>query len=439
MRVKIRILYSLVLFISFTNYSLAEHSIKDYENMSILEYLKLPDEKLNVEIASLIMSKEVYPKIKFKAYIKKIDGIVKKVIELTGCRIEPEYRIASINTVLFKDLDYAYDKKDFYGKKTKNHFLVGILNTKTGVCDSIPLLYLIICERLNYPVYLSRAPNHFYLIYYDPLIPYITNIEATGEGGFNPNAHYIHDFKIPQKTIKNGVYMKPLSKREAIASYLLNNVVYHYNKKNYYRAIEYAEEIVKNTKTFSEAYFFLYLAYEKLAYNFAYNTDIKLNSNKDNFFKLSKKYSSGEKNTLNYGSFPRNNLNSSTIRPKVNRPSPLPSTVGPPVVRNNLTGENNINLLNELEKERNEHIKEIYLSQAEINLNKVEELGMGPPLERDYWKKYFTGISIKEGDLNSDGSIKKVKYYLNGVEFEIDSTLYNRIMEANKKNEKNKK
>ena len=105
-------------------------------------------------------------------------------------------------------------------EKFYNHILSSILDRKTGVCTSLPMLYICVAERLNYPVYAVSAPNHVFCRYvtgdmYDRKNGYI-NIEATGGGGLNPDVFYIDDLKIPIDSYKNGVYLRTLTKKDTL-------------------------------------------------------------------------------------------------------------------------------------------------------------------------------------------------------------------------------
>src|SRR5271157_4448975 len=87
-------------------FSMTNYKITDYEKMSIFEYLDLPDDQLNIEIAALILSKEIYPDINFKKYMKLIDQMASDVTLYVGSSSDPETRIASINTTLFRDYGF---------------------------------------------------------------------------------------------------------------------------------------------------------------------------------------------------------------------------------------------------------------------------------------------------------------------------------------------
>lgn len=224
-----------------------EYTVRDYESMSIFEYLELPDEELNVGIAALILSKEFYSGIRFMPYLELIDEAAYRVQYYVRGSSDPVRRIAAINTVLFRDMGFRYDTNDYMGKQQYNHFISSVIDRRTGVCSSLPLLYIIVAERLNYPVYAVDAPHHTFCryVYTDEKgnEKYI-NIEPTGGGGEVPDIIYIDDMDIPLRAYRNGVYMRTLSKKEYIASLLNYNAATYMYQGRYDKAIGYLERLV---------------------------------------------------------------------------------------------------------------------------------------------------------------------------------------------------
>lgn len=212
--------------------------------MSIFEYLEQPEEAWNISIAALILSKEIYPDIEFSKYTNIIDGIAARVQVYVKDRTDPEYRIAAINTVLFREYGFSYDKDDFLGRQPYNHFISSVLDHRKGVCTSLPLLYMIIAERLGYPIYAVEAPDHTFCRYVLENGKYL-NIEVTSGGGEVPDLFYIDDMNIPKQAFKNGVYMRTLSKKEYIGSLLHKNAVSYMIKGDYKTAVKYLEKSVR--------------------------------------------------------------------------------------------------------------------------------------------------------------------------------------------------
>lgn len=217
------------------------------EKISIFNYLKKPEKEIKIITAALILSKEIYPSIKFNDYIRTIDDISKKADSYANGSSNPRIRISAINKALFYDFGFSYDKNDYMGLLQQNHFLSSVLKRKKGVCTSMPLVYLVIAEKLNYPVYAVNAPDHTFLRYHVNDHEYI-NIEVTSGGLEIPDLFYIDDFMIPKNTYKNGVYLKTLTKMEYIGDLLHKNAVTYMRNGDYETAIKYLELSVELNK-----------------------------------------------------------------------------------------------------------------------------------------------------------------------------------------------
>ena len=110
--------------------------------------------------AALILAKDLSPRVDTKAYSKKIDELVEGARAFVNGSMDPEYRIRALNTFLFRDQGFGYDFSDPYGKDVRNGLITGILDRKKGQCVTLPLLYLIIAQRLGYPVHAVGIPDH---------------------------------------------------------------------------------------------------------------------------------------------------------------------------------------------------------------------------------------------------------------------------------------
>ncbi len=136
-----------------------------------LEYLaRLPNSDINIGTLALILASEIFPNLDIPLYNAQLDAMVEEIRRLTGNSTDPDYRIRVMNTYLYLDQQFHYDKEDMYGHRLTNRYLNGILDTGAGSCTTMPLLYLAIAQRLDYPVYPVAAPQHLFLRYVDPTL-----------------------------------------------------------------------------------------------------------------------------------------------------------------------------------------------------------------------------------------------------------------------------
>ncbi len=117
---------------------------------------------------------------------------------------------------------YSYDFSSTASRKLPNQMLVShYLATKTGNCLSMPLLLVILGDRLGVDVKAAIAPYHMYARFKDDNNQ-ISNIEATS-GTLATDKHYIEALEVSELALTNKVYLASLTKKELIA-YLLNSV-----------------------------------------------------------------------------------------------------------------------------------------------------------------------------------------------------------------------
>jgi regulator of sirC expression with transglutaminase-like and TPR domain len=131
-------------------------------------FITMKENDIDIGIVALTLSKEVFPNIDIQAYSKRIDIMVSDIRRLTKGSTDPDYRVRAMNTYLYKRKGFAYDTSDLETKKPENRFLSGYMDTRKGSCVTMPLLYLVLAQRLGYPVYPVPAPDHLFLRYIEP-------------------------------------------------------------------------------------------------------------------------------------------------------------------------------------------------------------------------------------------------------------------------------
>lgn len=211
------------------------------EASDIDKLLELPEKKIDIGIAALTFAREVYPDLDIKAYSAKLDKMVKEAKAFTEGSTDPNYRIAALNTYLYKTMKIQYDLTDIDAKKLENRYLNGILDTKKGSCISMPMLYLAIAQRLGYPVYPVTTPDHYFLRYVDSRLKK-QNIEATSGGGYSPDKVLKKELEVSERGIKSGAYLRTLTYREYLANLLALNGAYWAEQGDFAKAIDYLEK-----------------------------------------------------------------------------------------------------------------------------------------------------------------------------------------------------
>ncbi len=237
-------------------------SQSSYIGQSVEDLFDLPEEEINIGVASLILAKEFYPNMNINFFLYSFDYITQRFNEAFGQYENPDERVRALNTYFYKPgywndgITFSYDDEDLHVTKLSNRFINGYIASKKGSCVTMPLLYVIIGERLGWPIYPVRSVKHFFVRYIPVEISlnFEQNIETTNGGSFISNDQYKLDVEIPNKAIENGVYLRTLSKKEYLASLLLINANQHLEDNNIARAKKYLRIAIQYDSTFSSAY-----------------------------------------------------------------------------------------------------------------------------------------------------------------------------------------
>lgn len=120
----------------------------------------------------------------------------------------------SEKTIVHYPLKYNLDDYDSQRDYT-SHFVSSMLHSNMGQCYSMPLLYLVMTERMGAEAYLSYAPKHMFIkIKNDKGAWY--NLELTCRSVLS-DYHYMNGSYIKSEAIRNELYLAPVSKKETVA------------------------------------------------------------------------------------------------------------------------------------------------------------------------------------------------------------------------------
>ena len=140
---------------------------------------------------------------------------------------------------------FSYDHADPLGQNIRNKLVSAYLATRRGNCVSMPILVLLVGERMGLNLALSTAPLHIFLRYTDESGREI-NLEATSGALPARTLWYRQNLPMSDRAIESGLYMRTLSRREAIA-HMANMVVdFLMGEGRYQEAIEVAQVILRH-------------------------------------------------------------------------------------------------------------------------------------------------------------------------------------------------
>jgi regulator of sirC expression with transglutaminase-like and TPR domain len=125
---------------------------------------------------------------------------------------------------------FSYDLDDPLGANIQNKVIATYLTTRKGNCVSMPILVLLLGQKLGLDISLSTVPTHLFLKFRDDSGKTV-NLEATDHAAPMSDARYQVQMPMTELAIKNGIYMQPLHKKEAI-SVMMGTLMEHYKDSN---------------------------------------------------------------------------------------------------------------------------------------------------------------------------------------------------------------
>jgi len=211
---------------------------------------------INLERAIFETEKAYDQSLKFEAFDKQVNKSVEVIgLQMKKDKIQPNDNVGKIMTAFKFMTDTlsvysknnetrittypkTYDFEDFWGKADyRKMFVSKLMREGTGQCHSLPLYFLILCEKINAEASLAYAPNHSYIKFKDQQNRW-HNIELTN-GVLASNQYMMASGFIKSEAIQNKIYLQPLTKQHVIIQ-CLNDLALGYTRKYGYDSFVYS-------------------------------------------------------------------------------------------------------------------------------------------------------------------------------------------------------
>lgn len=184
--------------------------------------LATPDKELTFEGAKLAFDSIIAPEANQAALTAEIEQLsdFARRIAANGNDVA---RLKAVRQVIYDagpwngNEPFVYDHDDPYGQDLRNKLLATYFDTRRGNCVSMPILQLIVAERLGLNVSLSTAPLHVFMRYTNPTNGRSIAIESTSGGHPARESEYFEKMGVTQRQVDSGIYLGVLTKRQTIA------------------------------------------------------------------------------------------------------------------------------------------------------------------------------------------------------------------------------
>lgn len=222
-----------------------------YEARQLKALLQTPADKIDLAQAKLTIDKLVDPSIDVPANLTKIDAIVATIRSMLPSNPTDNDTLNTLRRYLYQpgpwngNQAYSYDLDDPLGTKIANKLLPYYLETRKGNCVSMPLLFVILGQRLGLDITASTAPLHIFVKYTDRQTQKTLNIEATSGGTVARDEWIRQQIPMTDTALQNGLYLQPLTKTETVATMALTLAEHYSAAKQYKKAVHISDLILE--------------------------------------------------------------------------------------------------------------------------------------------------------------------------------------------------
>lgn len=211
--------------------------------------LAAPEGALDYAHAKLTLDSRVDPSLDVEWTAAERDRMAVRALELAGSEAGVEARLTALRKLIYQSgpwndhRPFAYDHDNVRGANVRVKLIAHYLATRRGDCVSMPVLFLILAEKLGIDMRLASAPNHVFLRYRGTDGAAI-GLEATS--GANPaRGTWLRQVRpMSDRSVASGLYLRTLSRRESVALMAMTNVQHLRDSGRFEEGIAVCEAIL---------------------------------------------------------------------------------------------------------------------------------------------------------------------------------------------------
>jgi regulator of sirC expression with transglutaminase-like and TPR domain len=123
----------------------------------------LPDQAMSLETGAFLIARYAYPLLDDTQYRNQLETMAQEVRARIGHRASGEEAVNALNRYLFVEQRFKGNTKNYY--EVENSYLNCVMDRRVGIPISLSVVYLLIGQRLNLPLYGIGMPGHFLVKY----------------------------------------------------------------------------------------------------------------------------------------------------------------------------------------------------------------------------------------------------------------------------------
>lgn len=225
-------------------------SVTDPNLRLIQKLLEQPEQHIDLARAKLTIDHQIGPSVDIAAGLRQLDSMARAIQSRLPPMATSRDKLNALRTYLYQagpwnnNQPFSYDLDDPMGHILRNKLLSTYLATRKGNCVSMPLLFIILGQKLGLDVTAATAPEHIFVKYRDKTGT-LYNIEATSGGGFARDVWLQQQMPMNPEALANGIYMQPLSKKETVVVIAGTLLEYYGQQGQEIRRIGLAKMVLK--------------------------------------------------------------------------------------------------------------------------------------------------------------------------------------------------
>jgi regulator of sirC expression with transglutaminase-like and TPR domain len=207
--------------------------------------LKQSPDGIDLARAKLTIDKAIDAEINIAKELETIDAIVARVRQMPGFGLSSTSTMMALKRFVYEPgmwndfRPFEYDLDDPFGARIANKLLPTYLESRKGNCVTMPLLLVIVGQRLGIEITASTAPKHILVKFKNEAGAWI-NLEATS--GANPARDIWVRQQMPMtdEALANGIYLQPLTNKQVLAVMATALIEHYLQQQEYGKAITIA-------------------------------------------------------------------------------------------------------------------------------------------------------------------------------------------------------
>ncbi|MDR6536025.1 transglutaminase family protein [Variovorax soli] len=196
--------------------------------------IEKPETEIDLARAKLTIDRIIDPAVDIEGTLAKLDAMAATVKALAGPRAKSSEITRVLRSYLYdagpwnNQQPFRYDLEgDPLGHSISGKLLATYLRTRKGNCVSMPTLFVLLAQKLGLEATFAASPGHVFVKYRDETGRWY-NLETTSGGYPRKDESYQRDTPMTPQALKNGIYLRPLSRKESVAAVMIGVLLDHY-------------------------------------------------------------------------------------------------------------------------------------------------------------------------------------------------------------------